>query len=148
MDEWRRGYRIPYVHGLTIGEIATMAATAPGVLRCLRPSARRANSRSFKCVLAAFDALARDGSHVVATSPKVQDFAACVGYSMTGIGCEMAGSPMALETSIRFVESPLTASRLICLLKELEALHLPGLAFHKVSCPTRRGSLPPVFISK
>jgi uncharacterized protein YbbC (DUF1343 family) len=134
------GYRIPYVHGLTIGEIATMAATAPGVLEV--PEAVRAKGKLTVIPMRGWRRSMRwpeTGLTFVATSPKIQDFAACVGYAMTGIGCEMGGFSHGVGNQYPFRGISFNSKPVDLLLKELEALHLPGLAFHKVSVPNKEG---------
>ena len=85
-------FRVPYVHGLTIGELALMAAKAPGVLAV--SDAVRQKGRLTIVPMRGWRRAMRwpeTGLTFVPTSPYVPDFAACVGYAMTGLGCYLGG---------------------------------------------------------
>jgi uncharacterized protein YbbC (DUF1343 family) len=125
---------------MTIGEIATMAATTPGVLEVSEPVRQKG-----KLVVIQMRGWRRSmrwpetGLTFVATSPKIQDFAACVGYAMTGIGCEMGGFSHGVGSQYPFRGISFNGKPADLVLKELEGLRLPGLGFHKVSVPNKDG---------
>ena len=96
-------FRVPYVHGLTMGELARMAATAPGVLSI--PDAVRAKGRLTIVPMRGWHRSMRwpeTGLTFVPTSPMIPDFAAVVGYAMTGLGCEIGGFSHGIGRSYPF----------------------------------------------
>lgn len=92
MDRARRSYvgayEMPYVHGLTIGEIARWAAATPGVLEISDSQRQRGKlevvgmrgwRRSMRWE--------QTGLTWVPTSPKIPTPEATLGYAMVGLGC-------------------------------------------------------------
>ncbi|MEN9403265.1 MAG: hypothetical protein RL091_1968 [Verrucomicrobiota bacterium] len=83
-------FRVPYVHGLTMGEFATMAKQAPRVLALSSDKVRekgkltvipcRGWTRSMRWP--------ETGLTWVATSPMITSYDAIIGYAMIGLGCE------------------------------------------------------------
>jgi uncharacterized protein YbbC (DUF1343 family) len=125
-------FRIPYVHGLTMGELARLAASSPDVLA--NPDAMRLRGRLTVVSMQGWHRSMRwpeTGLPFVPTSPFVQDFQACIGYAMDGLGCEIGGFTHGSATTRPFVAFPGKTSEQ--LKKELEALKLPGLVFAKVA---------------
>ena len=143
-QEWMSGvgaFRIPYVHGLTMGELAKMAASAPGVLPNIPDNVRQKGRltviqmRGWKRSMRWPDT----GLKFVPTSPLVRDFNAVVGYAMVGLGCEFSGFKHGVGASYPFrglTFKNVTADKLI---KDLSALRLPGLAFRKIIVPDPAG---------
>ena len=133
-------FRVPYVHGLTIGELARMAAAAPGVSAV--PEAARLNGRLTIVPMQGWRRSMRwpeTGLPFVPTSPFVQDFAAVVGYAMTGLGCEIGGFTHGIGRAYPFRGIAFKGRTAEQLQKELESLKLPGLAFARVTLPGRNG---------
>jgi uncharacterized protein YbbC (DUF1343 family) len=127
-------FRTPYVHGLTIGELARMAAAAPGGLAV--PESVRLRGRLTIVPMRGWRRSMRwpdTGLSFVPTSPFVQDFAGCVGYAMTGLGCEIGGFSHGVSRSRPFIAYKGRTSEQ--LQRELEALRLPGLAFTRTTAP-------------
>jgi uncharacterized protein YbbC (DUF1343 family) len=127
-------FRVPYVHGLTIGELARLAAATPGALA--EPEAVRLKGRLTVVPMQGWRRSMRwpdTGLKFVPTSPFVQDFFACVGYAMTGLGCEIGGFTHGNASTRPFVAFRGKTSEQ--LQKELEALKLPGLVFVRTSPP-------------
>ncbi|HYD83810.1 MAG TPA: DUF1343 domain-containing protein, partial [Opitutus sp.] len=80
-------FRVPYVHGLTIAELARMAKEAPGVLAI--PDAVRARGKLTVIPMRGWRRSMRwpeTGLKWVPTSPMIQDFSAVIGYAMVGLG--------------------------------------------------------------
>lgn len=83
-------YPVPYVHGLTIGELALMAVRTPGWLR-LSPAAKAAGRlkvipmKGWRRSMQWEDT----GLRWVPTSPKIPTPDAARGYAMTGLGCQL-----------------------------------------------------------
>ncbi|MFZ5497319.1 MAG: DUF1343 domain-containing protein [Verrucomicrobiota bacterium] len=91
--EWKSdvgAFRVPYVHGLTIGELATLAKNAPGVLAGVSEKVR-AKGRLTVVPMRGWSRGMRwpeTGLPWVPTSPMITDFNAIIGYAMIGLGCE------------------------------------------------------------
>jgi len=134
------GYRVPYVHGLTIGEIARMAADAPGVLDVTEEV--RAAGKLSVIPMQGWKRSMRwpeTGLTFVATSPLVQDFAAVVGYAMVGLGCEYSGFTHGIGTAYPFRGIAFRGLNTDRLWQELTALNVPGIAFRKVAVTNAAG---------
>lgn len=85
-------FQLPYVHALTIGEIARMAKQEADVLPI--PDDVRRNGRLEVVPMANWsrNMLWTDtGLSWVPTSPAIPDVAAAMGYAMTGLGCQLGG---------------------------------------------------------
>ncbi|HUJ42656.1 MAG TPA: DUF1343 domain-containing protein [Opitutaceae bacterium] len=133
-------FRVPYVHGLTIGELALMAAKAPGVLAV--SDAVRQRGRLIVVPMRGWRRAMRwpeTGLTFVPTSPYVPDFAACVGYAMTGLGCYLGGFRHGIGDQYPFRGVSHLSIRTEVLERELTALRLPGLQFRRVSVPGKNG---------
>ncbi|MDD3180004.1 MAG: DUF1343 domain-containing protein [Opitutaceae bacterium] len=137
--EWMSGvgaFCVPYVHGLTLGELARMAKDAPGVLAV--PDKVRARGRLTVIPMRGWRRSMRwpeTGLTYVPTSPYVQDFAAVMGYAMVGLGCEQSGFTHGIGRSYPFRGLSFRGRTPDQLIKDLAALKLPGLNFVKVSAP-------------
>jgi uncharacterized protein YbbC (DUF1343 family) len=82
-------FRVPYVHGLTMGELATMAKEAPRVLPI--KDRVRAKGKLTVIPMRGWTRAMRwpdTGLKWVATSPLVQSFDAAVGYALVNLGCQ------------------------------------------------------------
>jgi uncharacterized protein YbbC (DUF1343 family) len=140
-------FRVPYVHGLTIGELARMAHEAPGVLAISDQVRERG-----KLTVVPMRGWRRSmrwpetGLTWVPTSPAIQDFSAVVGYAMVGLGTYQ-DPKMRFDIGFRHGVGDQYAFRGIShrtvksevLERELRALNLPGLSFRRVSAPTHDG---------
>lgn len=83
-------YPVPYVYGLTIGELALMAVRSKGWLDLTAQG--RKNSRLRVIPMRGWTRNMQwedTGLRWVPTSPKIPDVAAAKGYSMTGLGCQL-----------------------------------------------------------
>jgi uncharacterized protein YbbC (DUF1343 family) len=129
-------FRVPYVHGLTIGELARMAKEAPDVLRI--PDAVRANGR---LVVVPMRGWRRDmrwpdtGLAWIPTSPYIPDFPAVEGYPMTGLGSQRGGFRNGIGTAYPFRGVSFHGVKLDTLEKDLRALDIPGIGLRRVSVP-------------
>lgn len=148
--QWARqnyvgAFRVPYVHGLTIGELARMAKEAPGVLAI--PDAVRARGRLKVVTMRGWTRAMRwpdTGLRFVPTSGMIQDFEAVQGYPMTGLGSYFDPSPkvnfdIGFRTGVGkahpFRGLSHKRASLDVLEKEFVALQpqLPGLRFQRVT---------------
>jgi uncharacterized protein YbbC (DUF1343 family) len=140
-------FRVPYVHGLTIAELARMAKEAPGVLAV--SESVRARGRLTVIPMRGWRRSMRwpeTGLEWIATSPMMQDFSACVGYAMVGLGTYF--DPKAKfdiefrhgvgeQYAFRGISHKTVKSEIVE--RELKALKLPGLSYRRVSVPTKDG---------
>ncbi|ATC63085.1 hypothetical protein CMV30_03445 [Nibricoccus aquaticus] len=134
-------FAMPYVHGLTMGELARLAAGTPGGLDI--SEAARARGKLTVIPMQGWRRSMRwpeTGLKFVPTSPYIQDFAACVGYAMTGLGCQIGGFSHGIGTQYPFRGVSTKLRSMDQVQKELTALRLPGLAFKKVSLTSPNGA--------
>jgi uncharacterized protein YbbC (DUF1343 family) len=133
-------FRVPYIHGLTIGELARMAAGAPGVLSV--PESVRLRGHLIVIPMRGWRRAMRwpeTGLAFTPTSPFVQDYASVMGYAMTGLGCEIGGFSHGVGRLYPFRGIAYKGRPVDQLQKELEAFRLPGLAFAKVTAADASG---------
>lgn len=149
--EWFSGvgaFRIPYVHGLTMGELARLAASEPGLLPEIT-EAQRIKGRLTIVPMRGWNRSMRwpdTGLKYIPTSPLVRDFPAVMGYAMVGLGCEYSGFKHGVGASYPFrgiTFKGITADRLI---RDLNALNLAGLSYRKVSVPDKGGPKEGVYV--
>ncbi|CAM2948337.1 DUF1343 domain-containing protein [Rariglobus hedericola] len=141
--EWFSGvgaYQMPYVHGLTMAEIARLAASEPGILAV--PESVRRKGRITLVPMRGWKRSMRwpdTGLKFIPTSPLVRDFPAVMGYAMIGLGCEYSGFKHGVGTSFPFrglTFKGVTADRLI---RDLKALNIAGLSYRKITVPDAAG---------
>ena len=110
--KWRSyvgAYETPYVHGLTIGEIARWAVATPGVLELDEATRRRGTldvvtlrgwRRSMTWNLT--------GLNWTPTSPMINSSKAALGYAMSGLGCMDSGfsHSSTADQNFRFLTYP------------------------------------------
>lgn len=143
--EWMKengvgAFPVPYVHGLTIGELARMAVSVPGILEI--PDSVRQRGRLSVVPMRGWRRNMRwpeTGLNFTATSPKIQDFASCVGYAMTGLGCQLGDFKHGIGTQYPFRGIYYNGRNADLLQRELESLRLPGVAFRKIAAVKRDG---------
>lgn len=139
-------FRVPYVHGLTIGELARMAKEAPGVMQV--PNALNISESDRlrgKLTVIPMQGWNRSmrwpetGLKWVPTSQYIQDFGAVVGYPMTGLGTYLGKFSHGIGPHYAFRGISHPKIRSAALARELNALHMPGLNFRVVSVPGTNG---------
>ena len=133
-------YEIPYVHGLTLGELARFAAGTPGALAVPESVRRRGQltvvpMRGWRRAMRWPDT----GLTFVPTSPAIPDFATVMGYAMTGLGCEYSGFEHGFGTAYPFRALTFKGVPADRLRRDLSALNLPGLAFRRVATTDAHG---------
>jgi uncharacterized protein YbbC (DUF1343 family) len=136
-------FRVPYVHGLTIGELARMAKQAPDVLGVT--DAVRARGRLTVIPMRGWRRSMRwpdTGLAWVPTSPYIPDFSAVEGYPMTGLGTQWGGFKNGIGTAYPFRGISFHGVHFDVLERELKALNLPGLGFRRVSVPDPKTGKP------
>lgn len=140
-------FRVPYVHGLTIGELAQMArhTAPPGGIAV--SDAARARGKLTVIPMRGWSRRMRwpeTGLKFVPTSPRIRDFAACIGYPMTGLGTILGGFSHGVgnQHDFRGVSHPRLG--VDALERELRALDLRGVRFRKVSVPHAKSGQPAI----
>jgi uncharacterized protein YbbC (DUF1343 family) len=110
--KWRSyvgAYETPYVHGLTIGEIARWAVATPGVLE-LDEAARRRGSLDVVTMRGWRRSMTWNltGLNWTPTSPMINSAKAALGYSMSGLGCMDSGfsHSSTADQNFRFLTYP------------------------------------------
>ncbi len=119
-------FQVPYVHGLTIGELASMSRALPGWLQVSEPVRRRG-----KLSVISMMGWQRNmrwpatGLRWVPTSPYIPDLSAVLGYPMTGLGGQIGSFSHGIGTPypFRLLRHKLRSPEMIA-----EALRASGIA--------------------
>lgn len=125
-------FMVPYVHGLTIGELAKIAKLTPEWLDISEDTRKQGKLR-----IVPMKNWTRNmtwnqtGLEWIPTSPSIPTLSAVLGYAMTGLGAEINGFRHGFGTEYPFRLLNHRDVPVDVLLKELQALDLPGLAFTK-----------------
>lgn len=136
-------YQIPYVHGLTMAELALMAKNTPGWLNITE-----AERTAGKLYVVPMDGWQRNmiwtdtGLTWVAPSPNVPSFGAALGYSMTGLGAQVGAFTHGIGTPFPFRLLRYPGKSATQLAAELNALHIPGLEFKPIRTESVRTKQP------
>ncbi len=105
-DRWQSyvgAFSVPYVHGLTIGELARMAQKEPGVLKIDDKTRRRGRLRVFPMKGWRRSMMwPETGLRWVPTSPAIPNLSAVLGYPMTGLGAQLGGFAHGYGTRLPF----------------------------------------------
>jgi uncharacterized protein YbbC (DUF1343 family) len=136
-------FRVPYVHGLTIGELARLAKAAPDILKI--SDAARASGRLTVVAMRGWRRSMRwpDTRLIwVPTSQLISDFSAVEGYAMTGLGSQVGGFRSGIGTAYPFRGLSYHGVRFDTLEKDLKALNIPGIGFRRVSVPDPKTGKP------
>ena len=129
-------FRVPYVHGLTIGELARMAKQAPDILKL--PESVRVNSKLTVIPMRGWRRSMRwpeTGLTWIPTSLGIPTYSAAEGYAMVGLGTQIGGFKSGVGTDYPFRGISYHGVRFEVLERELKALDLPGIGFRRVSVP-------------
>lgn len=122
-------FRVPYVHGLTIGELARMAKEAPGVLAV--SDRVRQRGRLSVVPMGGWHRSMRwpdTGLKWVPTSPNIPDFNAVAGYAMVGMGCQMPKTwSWGIGGSYHFRGIGYPRRKADEIIAELSQYHIPGI---------------------
>lgn len=133
-------YPIPYVHGLTMGELARFAADQPGILEV--PEAARVKGRLTVIPMRGWKRAMlwpQTGLTYVPTSQYIRDFDAVIGFAMTGLGCEYSGFEHGLGTPNPFRLVSFKGQKAGQIEKDFNALNLSGLRFSQRTVVDSRG---------
>ncbi|MBA4137599.1 MAG: DUF1343 domain-containing protein [Opitutus sp.] len=140
--EWKSyvgALRVPYVHGLTMGEMARMAKelprmlTIPGIIN-VSDSAREKGRLTVVPMRGWTRAMRwpETGLRWIKTSPMVPTYDAAVGYAMVGLGTQNSGWTHGIgrEFPFRGISFPKKTPDEI--IKTMEAYKIPGVRFVKM----------------
>jgi uncharacterized protein YbbC (DUF1343 family) len=136
-------FRVPYVYGLTIGELARMAKEAPGILAI--PESARMNGRLAVIPMRGWRRSMRwpeTGLTWVATSQGIPSFSAVEGFPMTGLGTQIGGFKSGIGTAYPFRGISYHGVKFELLERDLKALNLPGIDYRRVSVPDPKTGKP------
>lgn len=130
------GYpRMPYVHGLTIGEIARMAQEGSvAVARLDLPEKVRARGRLTVIPMRGWNRAMRwpdTGLRWIATSPNIPSFEAAIGYAMVGLGTQNSNWTWGIGRDFPFRGIGYPKKSPDEIIKAMEAWKIPGVAFAK-----------------
>lgn len=133
-------FRVPYVHGLTMGELARLAVAtqAPGGINVTE--AVRARGKLTVIPMRGWYRWMRwpeTGLQFQPTSGLIQDFSAVMGYPMTGLGCIIGNFSHGVGEHYPFRGVFHHRGKQAVLEQQLRALKLPGVQFSRVAASNR-----------
>lgn len=134
-------FNVPYVHGLTIGELARLSKNTTGWLNT-KESIRRAG----KLTVVPMRGWTRStlwsqtGLKWIPTSPYVPDLSAVLGYAMTGLGAQEGGFSHGIGTPYPFRLLQYSGKDTSSLKQALDAEQIPGVGFKIVQTQNTRGT--------
>lgn len=142
--QWRSyvgAFHVPYVHGLTIAELARIAKNTRGWMEI--PEEKRLNG---KLTIIPMKGWKRDmlwtqtGLRWVPTSPYIPDLSAVLGYAMTGLGAQEGGFSHGIGTRYPFRFLRYTGKSAAEVKSALEARRIPGLSYRILKTQTAAGA--------
>ncbi|MEX0322527.1 MAG: DUF1343 domain-containing protein [Puniceicoccaceae bacterium] len=96
-------FQVPYVHAMTIGELANMCKNKPGVLKIEDNIRKKGNLRVVPMAGWTRSMMwPQTGLKWVPTSPAIPDLSAVLGYPMTGLGAQLGGFTHGYGTHLPF----------------------------------------------
>ena len=141
-------FRVPYVHGLTIGELARMAKDLPAVMYIPEvinvPDKVRLKGRLTVVPMRGWYRAMRwpdTGLKWIATSPMMPSYEATIGYAMVGLGCQNSGWFSGIGREFPFRGLGFPGKKPDEIIKALEAYKIPGVTFVKRAGVDREGKL-------
>lgn len=123
-------FQVPYVHGLTIGELANMAVKKPGVLKI--PDSVRRRGRLKVIPMSGWRRSmmwTQTGLKWIPTSPAIPDLSAVLGYPMTGLGAQLGSFSHGYGTRLPFRLVQHTGTPPETISRALSSRGIRGLAF-------------------
>ncbi len=141
--EWRSyvgAFNVPYVHGLTIGELAQLAKYTSGTMN-VSDEVRQAG----KLTVIRMKGWRRNmlwpqtGLKWIPTSPYIPSLDAVLGYAMTGLGAQIGGFTHGIGTPYPFRLLQFKGKSNAELLRTLKQLRISGLSFKIVKTQNKKG---------
>ena len=142
--KWRSyvgAFHVPYVHGLTIGELAQVAKHSPGCMEVTEQV-----RQSGKLTVIRMRGWRRDmlwpqtGLRWVPTSPYIPDLSAVLGYAMTGLGAQVGGFSHGIGTPYPFRLLRYKGKSATEVQRALASRNIPGLSFRILRTQTKSGA--------
>ena len=142
--KWRSyvgAFQVPYVHGLTIGELAQLAKHSSGCME-ISNSVRQAG----KLTVIKMRGWRRDmlwpqtGLRWVPTSPYIPDLSAVLGYAMTGLGAQVGDFSHGIGTPYPFRLLRYKGKSAAEVQRALASRTIPGLNFRVLRTQTKAGA--------
>ncbi|MBL4574806.1 MAG: DUF1343 domain-containing protein, partial [Opitutaceae bacterium] len=121
-------YQVPYVHGLTIGEIARISASKPGILKASEPIRRKGKLTVIR--MKGWNrkmTWPQTGLKWIPTSPNIPTFESVVGYAMTGLGAQIGGFRHGVGGNMPFRILTFRGQPLEKVQREFDRYPMPGL---------------------
>lgn len=141
-------FRVPYLHGLTMGELATMAKQSPRVLDVSEKV--RTNARLTVVPMRGWSRAMRwpeTGLKWVPPSPNISSYEAAIGYAMVGLGCQNSGWSWGIGQDYPFRGIGYPKKKPEEIIAAMEAYNIPGLRFMKREGRDREGKpVPGVYV--
>ncbi len=133
-------FPVPYVHGLTIGELAEMAYQTPGWLEVDEKTRKRGRLKVIPMLGWKRSMMwPETGLEWVPTSPAIPDLSAAMGYPMTGLGGQIGGFSHGYGTPYPFRLLRYPGKTPTQIKRALEAKNIPGLAYKPLVCRLSKG---------
>lgn len=133
-------FQVPYVHGLTIAELARMAKYQSG---CLNIDERTRKKGRLRIVpMQGWKRSMRwpqTGLRWIPTSPYIQNLSAVLGYAMTGLGAQIGGFSHGIGTPYPFRLLRYQGKSPQEVLHALKKRRLPGLDFRIIQTESKQG---------
>lgn len=133
-------FKVPYVHGLTMGELARMSKATAGAM-----DITSAQQRAGKLTVISMRGWRRSmlwpdtKLRWVPTSPAVPTFAAATGYAMTGLGCQIGGFQHGYGTTYPFRMLTFPGKKPRQIAAELRRYNIRGVSFTPVAAKDSKG---------
>jgi uncharacterized protein YbbC (DUF1343 family) len=134
-------FQVPYVHGLTIGELARVSVSIPGVLKISEQD--RLRGRITVVPMRGWNrsmTWPETGLRWVPTSPNIPTYEAVVGYAMTGLGAQLGGFRHGVGGNFPFRILTFRNQPLDKIERALGKRPIPGLAFRRRTFTNTQGN--------
>ena len=141
--EWRSyvgAFHVPYVHGLTIAELARLAKASQGWMDV--PDAVRKKGRLTVVPMRGWSRSmlwTKTGLRWTPTSPYIPDLSAVLGYAMTGLGAQEGEFSHGIGTPYPFRLLRYKGKFPSEVKAALESKQIPGLRYHIIDTHTNSG---------
>lgn len=142
--QWRSyvgAFHVPYVHGLTIGELARIAKHTPGWLETT-DAVRKAGKLSIIPMRGWRRGMLwpQTGLRWVPTSPYIPDLSAVLGYAMSGLGAQVGGFSHGIGTPYPFRLLRYKGKTPAEVQRALMDRNIPGLSYRIVRTQSEAGA--------
>ncbi len=133
-------FKVPYVHGLTIGELAKMVKTTSGAMDITSKE-----QKAGKLVVIPMKGWSRNmlwpdtGLKWQKTSPAIPSVSAVLGYSMTGLGCQLGGFQHGYGTEYPFRLLTFKGKTSQQIMAALKKYKIEGLSYQIVTSKNTSG---------